>query len=160
MEDSTYYLTWYDSNYGDGGHYGEPVSSSQDGSYDDTYYLTNEEVDYDYPNGSRYTNGAIDQDYDGSVSWLGDYTSYFGGFWGKNEAYSEKGYEENGISLEKEESSVYEGDIHGSYYNYNYNDDMGQDYDEDQWPEYEDFSYNSRWDDWEETELYETIFGH
>ncbi|KAL3825953.1 hypothetical protein ACJIZ3_021982 [Penstemon smallii] len=151
----SYYLPWY----GDSGPFGEPLSFSEDKSYDDTYYLTYNEVDDDYPNQSWYTNRSNDQDYGSGGTWLGDYESYFGGYWGENEVYADKGYEQYDSSIER----------YGSFYSKN--DDMEPDYGENQWPGYDGFGFgfeeqdrdlpdNSSWDDLEETTLYESIFGH
>lgn len=161
----SYCQTWYDYV----GLYGEPLSSTQDGSYDDSYYLTYEEVD-DYSSRSWYKNGGNNQDYRGKQNpysgcgtCLGDYTSYFGCHWGENDQfYSEEGYGAYGSSLEKEKGSLKYG---------SYNDKMQPDYSENEWPGYggldfgcrsikEDFECSSSWDNWEHTTLYERIFGH
>ncbi|KZV26146.1 hypothetical protein F511_06313 [Dorcoceras hygrometricum] len=146
----SYYLSWYDGEYDKSNPYGEPVLSSQ-GVYDGSNFEETED----------FNSRSTDQDFRGmgnaeigSDNWFGQFESYFG------EAYSDGQYQEqkDGISSSN-------------------NDDIEQDFSENQWFGYGDlgfedngddslyqqgspeFEYRSSWDDWEETTLYEQIFG-
>ncbi|KAL0338372.1 UNVERIFIED_CONTAM: Serine/arginine-rich splicing factor RS2Z33 [Sesamum angustifolium] len=169
------HLTWCDSSYGDCWLYGERVLSSEEGSYDDSYYLTYDEVD-NYSSRSLYTDGVVSQDargtetqYDSSRIWL---EAYFGGNWGENEGHSDEGYRrygKNGSSSKREESLLYDEDKNHSCYGYS--EDMQPDYTRNQWAGFTGLGFGdddtkdqetpySSWNGWEETILYESIFGY
>lgn len=156
-------MNWFGSKNGDAALYGEPLfPTGDDQSYDDTYYLTYAEDVDDNSSRSWYTNGETDsQDYNSiGTFWNGDCcSSYFRGLWGEeNEVYADKGYGHYGSSsLEKEESAtpVYGGG----------NNDMQPENEYMRaWAGYDDcrnpdHPYNSIWDEWKDTVLYERIFG-
>lgn len=162
----SYHLTWYDGEY-DSIRYGEPLLSSQ-GVYD----CSNSEKTEDYSSRSLYADRSTDQGFRGmgnaeigSGNWFGEYESYFGDYWGGGEAYLDGWYQEDSSYQEQKDGISSSND-----------DDMAQDYSENQWFGYGDFGfeddwedfqyqgspefqYNSSWDEWEETILYEQIFG-
>ncbi|KAL0375152.1 UNVERIFIED_CONTAM: hypothetical protein Sradi_3430900 [Sesamum radiatum] len=174
LNDKSFHLTWYDSSYSDCWLYGERVLSSEEGSYDDSYYLTYDEVD-NYSSQSLYTDGVTNQDdrgtetpYNSSRTWL---EAYFGDNWGENEGHSDEGYGRYGIygsGFQKEESPLYVEDKNHSRYGY---EDMQSDYTRNQWAgftglgfgdddtEDQDIAYSS-WNGWEGTILYQSIFGY
>ncbi|KAK4419138.1 hypothetical protein Salat_2326600 [Sesamum alatum] len=173
LDNKSYNLTWYDCSYGDGWLYGEQILSSEEGSYDDSYYLTYDEVD-NYASQPRHTDGEANQDdrgtdtpYNRSRTWLED---YFGSNWGQNDGHSDEGYGIYGSNFEREESPLYDGDKNHSCYSYN--EDVQPDYTENQWTgftgfgfgdddiEDHDIPYHSCWDGWEEMISYESIFGY
>ncbi|KAL2481478.1 Uncharacterized protein Adt_34444 [Abeliophyllum distichum] len=163
---NSYYLTWYDSSYGDVGPYGQQLSSSHEGPYDDYNTSINEEAD-----------DRMELSYSGGRNMLGGYESYFGGCWGEeDDVYSDKGYEAYGSNLDKEDNHYQGEEKLGSYYTSN--DDMQLGYGDDQWSSYGGFSFracgmedfhnhdyqklpcNNSWDDSNEIILYERIFGY
>ncbi|KAL7136538.1 hypothetical protein ABFS83_10G037900 [Erythranthe nasuta] len=129
------YRTWNNSSY-----YGEPIPSAQEESYDDTYYLTYEEVG-DYSSRSWFTNKETNQDYN-SGTWFGELSSYLSSYCGDEENNSEK-----------QDGSLYDGGAQNEPEN-EYraeSDGLG----------FHDFrDTNTSWGDLEETVLYERIFGN
>lgn len=160
----SYYLTWYDSSYGGDGPYGQPFSSSQERPFDDYNSSLHEEAD-----------DGMELPYSGHGNMLGGYESYFCGYWGEDDACSDRGYEAYGSSLGKEDSHCQGEENLDSYYTSN---DMQLGYGDDQWSSYGGFSfrvggmedfhdhdyqelpYNNSWNDSNEIIPYERIFGY
>ncbi|KAL2250570.1 UNVERIFIED_CONTAM: hypothetical protein Sindi_2179300 [Sesamum indicum] len=175
LSNKSFHLTLPDSVYGDCWLYGEQVLSSEEGSYDDSFYLTYDEVG-DYSSCSLDTDGVANQDdrgtetpYDSSRIWL---EAYFGGKWGENESHSSEGYGSYGTygsSFEKEGSPLYDEDKNHSCYGYN--EDMHSDYTKNQWADFTGLGFGdddtedkiipySSWNAWGASILYESIFGY
>ncbi|CAK9164739.1 unnamed protein product [Ilex paraguariensis] len=134
-EYASYYLAWYDSSYGGGSPYGEPLPSPPEGLAD-----MDREVDFTGRlwNDNRLTEQAyeeIEQPYNISDNWL---ESYFDGGWGEDMFSCGYGAFDNehgpyGSALENAEDPYQGEEQFDGYYSYDDDTEMQTSYDYNPW---------------------------